>query len=102
MIVSQRVSGTAVTRFASWGSRVGGGCRGARPVCGRVHLSWQLHVWRRERGGPGGAGDNSFFCYCSFSTLRHRDDAPSPLLLGILATETQKKMKEEEELKKER
>ena len=25
--------------------------------------------------------------------LRHRDDAPSPLLLGILATETQKRMK---------
>lgn len=38
----------------------------------------------------------------SYPSLRHRDDAPSPLLLGILATETQKRMKEEEEELKKR
>lgn len=50
----------------------------------------------------GGGGGLSFTLITThfFPSLPQRDDAPFLLLLGILATETQKKMKEEEELKK--
>lgn len=52
--------------------------------------------WERGREGKGLPFSYAFLPWLPLVRLRHRNDAPSLLLLGILATETQKRMKEEE------
>lgn len=47
------------------------------------------------KGGPSGGRNSHSSPTHSYHSLRRRDDAPLPLLLGILATETQKRRKEE-------
>lgn len=102
-MVSQRVSGTAVTHSASRGSRVGGGggeAAGERGLCAaECTFRGSCTLGAGQGWGWWGGGTLIYLLRVPPSSLRHRDDAPPPLLLGILVTESQKRMKEEEELK---
>lgn len=66
-----------------------------------MHLAWQADVRSEGRGG-GWDGGGAFMyllripCLAPLVCLCHRDDAPSPLLLGILATRDPKEDEEEE------
>lgn len=89
-----------VSGIQGGGGRGGGGCRRLQGSEACVRLSAPfVAVARSEqgRGGPWGLRTLIYLRRVPSPSLRHRDDAPLPLLLGILVTQTQKRMKEEEE-----